>query len=509
MFHKYNEGVTKYACGVTILTEQFLLTAAHCTYEGRQMLPADRVFVKVGFSNMDLPEDHVRQFNVDRITRHEEYIMDTFENDIALLKLSCEITFTNYIQPVCLWQGDTQLSKIISKIGFVVGWGLHEGYSMPKKLSEATMPIVSSKKCWESDRWHYSKYYFESKTFCAGRRNGTHVNAGDSGSGLYMRMGSNWVLRGLISNAKTNPLTLKVQPDSYAIFTDVAYYLNWIKTKVPVIPHFAVDTEQITEIEFDSDANLLDLSKCGKYTHPSETQEEGKVLVNQYPWEVDIKIYDSKKRTYRVGCLGFLIHPTFVISMARCLKLHQNGNEIFAWINDFNGNEKSYSRIRIHDTFIHPDFSFRKNANDIAMAKLNRPATVNPICLPLLDPLELPDISQLHTIGVDLNDTARYFRNVTQLIDLEICQKQLDRTNKRMNLTMGHACSTNVIEDIDLMYYLVSAPRQHGQQKFFDGQYFLAAFMLLQVEVTSSEYFSVFTNVAYYSKWIRETIGQN
>ncbi|XP_062709528.1 chymotrypsin-like protease CTRL-1 [Aedes albopictus] len=310
MFHRYRLGWTSYVCGVTIVTEQFVLTAAHCTYEGLQMLPANRVFIKVGFTNLDSPEDNVRQFDVDKIIRHEEYEKDTFENDIALLKLSSEIAFTSYIQPVCLWQGDSQLSKITSKIGFVIGWGLDEGYNLPKHLSEATMPIVSSKTCWESDRLHYNKYYFESKTFCAGRLNSTHVSHGDSGGGLYMRMGTNWIVRGLVSNAKINPLTLNVDADNYVMFTDVAYYLNWIKSKVPVIPYFAVDTKRIIGIESDSKDNLLDLKNCG-------TPGKDKVFVNQHPWYAYISRSQSKPIS-RFWCLGVLIHPSFLITVARC-----------------------------------------------------------------------------------------------------------------------------------------------------------------------------------------------
>ena len=88
-----------------------------------------------------------------------------------------------------------------------------------------------------------------------------------------MRMGSSWVLRGIVSNAKINASTLKVQADSYTIFTDVAYYLNWIKTKVPDIPYLAVDTKLITETDFD-------YGNCSKVTYPSGTQQEREELVN-------------------------------------------------------------------------------------------------------------------------------------------------------------------------------------------------------------------------------------
>nr|XP_029720523.1 chymotrypsin-like protease CTRL-1 [Aedes albopictus] len=293
MFHRYRLGRTDYACGVTILSEQFVLTAAHCTFDRWQTLPADRVFIKVGFCNLNSPEDRMRQIDVDKIIRHEEYNRDSFENDIALLKLYSEITYTSYIQPVCLWQGDTELSKIISKIGYVVGWGLDEAYNLPNQLSEATMPIVSSTECKMRNNLHHYKFYIESKTFCAGRRNGTFVSHGDSGGGFYMWMGSNWGLRGIVSNAKLNASTLKVQADSYTIFTDVAYYSNWIKTNVPDIPYLAVDTEQTTEIEYEGKPNLLDLRNCGMYTHPSGTQEEGEELVNQHPWEATIFVGDN------------------------------------------------------------------------------------------------------------------------------------------------------------------------------------------------------------------------
>ncbi|XP_062703555.1 serine protease gd-like [Aedes albopictus] len=320
MYHRYNPDWIKYMCGVTILTEQFVLTAAHCTYDRWQRLPADRVFIKVGISNLNSPEE----FNVDKIIRHEEYDKHTFENDIALLMLSFEITYTSYIQPICLWQNDTELSKIISKTGYVVGWGLDETYSFPKKLSEATMPIVSSTECRKRNTWHYYKFYFESKTFCAGRPNDTHVSAGDSGGGFYMRMGSNWVLRGIVSSAKINAITLNIQADSYTIFTDVAYYLNWIKTRVPDIPYFAVDTEQTTETAFNGDVHLLDLENCGKYTYKPGTHEEGYELVNLYPWEAVIKFVGDNLPLLIDSMFGSMVCGTMAIAEDAITQINSN-----------------------------------------------------------------------------------------------------------------------------------------------------------------------------------------
>nr|XP_029732610.1 testisin-like [Aedes albopictus] len=314
MFHRFRLGWTSYVCGATIMTEQFVLTAAHCTYEGLQMLPANRVFIKVGFSNLDSPEDHVRQFEVDKIIRHDEYEKDTFENDIALLKLSSIIAFTSYIQPVCLWQGDSQLNKITSKIGYVVGWGLDEAYNLPEHLSESTMPIVSSKTCWESDRLHYAKYYFESKTFCAGRLNSTHVSHGDSGGGLSV-----WI----------------IEPSSDNIY------------------------------DYDDD---------------------------------------------------------------------------FDYVSNIKGLDTS-TRILVRNVFVQPDYDSTKNGNDIALVELGRPTTAIPICLPTLDPFDSPEATQFHVMHKynipDAYYNTQHFREVAQMVDLEVCQEKFNMYQIEVNLTKG------------------------------------------------------------------------
>lgn len=162
------------------------------------------------------------------------------------------------------------------------------------------------------------------------------------------------------------------------------------------------------------------------------------------------------------------------------------------------------TRIRIKRTFRYP---FARRLNTLVISELERPATVNPICLPLSDPLELPDATQLHTIGYNDYDSTRYFRNVTQLADLELCKKQnIDNLRNLWNLIESFVCST--VENKEFFFYL--AQWQPVENKFFEGQYFLAAFSAYDYISFdgSGNKTKIFINVGYNSNWIRETVKQ-
>lgn len=58
---------------------------------------------------------------VSQVIRHPGYSSQTNDNDIALLRLSSPVTFTNYIQPVCLAAEGSEFSAGTSC--WVTGWG--------------------------------------------------------------------------------------------------------------------------------------------------------------------------------------------------------------------------------------------------------------------------------------------------------------------------------------------------------------------------------------------------
>ncbi|KAJ8910433.1 hypothetical protein NQ315_012575 [Exocentrus adspersus] len=97
------------------------------------------------------------------------------------------------------------------------------------------MPVVSQETCIYSFPEFYSRFTSD-HTFCAGYKNGTSVCNGDSGGGLvFPKAGGNknnpvWQLRGMVSISVALQNQLKCDSMHYVVFTDVAKYLDWVKT---------------------------------------------------------------------------------------------------------------------------------------------------------------------------------------------------------------------------------------------------------------------------------------
>lgn len=104
-------------CGASIVSNRFLLTAAHCS-QGRMKNP-NYVYAIAG--NVRLSKGI--RINLDKITPYEGYDAHRLINDISLIRTAQEIIFTDSIQPIALPkrslpnEGSTQV--VLS------GWGTH------------------------------------------------------------------------------------------------------------------------------------------------------------------------------------------------------------------------------------------------------------------------------------------------------------------------------------------------------------------------------------------------
>jgi secreted trypsin-like serine protease len=58
----------------------------------------------------------------------------------------------------------------------------------------------------------------------------TSVCNGDSGGGMVFKNNNKWFLRGLVSVSVALQNKLRCDPNEYAVFTDVAKFLPWIRS---------------------------------------------------------------------------------------------------------------------------------------------------------------------------------------------------------------------------------------------------------------------------------------
>ena len=120
-------------CGGTIIAKNLVITAAHCV-DHIDKYYNDELFIQMGHS--DLKSSLIKKEKVKSILIHPQYIdmshsynrstrtyEQTFDyNDIALLRLSKDIEFNNFVQPIAL--PNEGIIGDYDGLMIVAGWGL-------------------------------------------------------------------------------------------------------------------------------------------------------------------------------------------------------------------------------------------------------------------------------------------------------------------------------------------------------------------------------------------------
>lgn len=88
-------------------------------------LPARLFSVRLGDHDLSSADDNTLPIDVDvsAVYRHPSYDRRTYSNDVAVLELSKEVSFNQFVQPVCLPFGEISTKDVTGYHGFIVGWG--------------------------------------------------------------------------------------------------------------------------------------------------------------------------------------------------------------------------------------------------------------------------------------------------------------------------------------------------------------------------------------------------
>ncbi|CAF3834470.1 unnamed protein product [Rotaria sordida] len=377
----YDDGnISSHCCGGTILTDSYILTAAHCV----NIIPLSSILagnftIAAGFYRRSQECQTIRK--VDQIFIHPNWTI--YENklryDIAILHLDEPLDFdTNlFISRTCLPPRLNSTNDIInyppSNISLaVIGWGfLHpSNFTPPDILQQTTLLSIhqNHSMCARSIN------HIETQ-FCAGDVEGSK---GDSGGPILQWIGDRWEQVGIVSYmifgcSSSNNVT---------VFTRIAALNNWIESILTVDNTSTSTTIDSTIISTTTDTIPSIIYHCEKQNVSCGcsfldvsfplSRIIGGHEAKPFSWSMVVSLLSLSSNEHFCG--GSVLNNDYILTSARCVENQSILNILVVTI-VHNPSDIAWSqyRRRVEHIYFHPNYtsSSGEYLNDIAILRLS------------------------------------------------------------------------------------------------------------------------------------------
>jgi len=216
-------GYVQHHCGAAIISDTWLLTAAHCVVRIRDEWDMEDYSVVLGLYDKDTKElGDPKTYAISEVVKFPGYEQHSWGSihDVALVKLAGKAELDgHYAEAIELTTSDDG-DLVDNQNCWITGWGkLSEDEKGPNNLQEAKVDVYSRDYCEKI----YPNAGISDYHICVGKKGVSMACQGDSGGPLSCIVNGTWKLAG--STSWGNPRCDTQWP---SVYSRTSLYRNWI-----------------------------------------------------------------------------------------------------------------------------------------------------------------------------------------------------------------------------------------------------------------------------------------